>query len=222
MDEIQLEAKKRSIIGKQVKALRRAGLIPAIVYGGGEDPISIELDEKDTSRIITQTSASTLISLKVGRKNHRVLLRDIQYDVITRVPIHVDFLRVEMDTAIRTTVPIEFVGEAPGVKEQGGVLVTGLSELEIEALPADLPDKVTVDLEILTEIDSMVTVADIFVGKNVDVLTESDEVIAHIVYQEVEEIEEEEEEALVEAMMEPELVERGKEEELEEESEEDE
>ena len=217
MEEIQLEAKKRTIEGKQVKALRRAGQIPAIVYGGGEDPISIELDAKETTKIITQTSASTLISLKVGKDDHRVLLRDIQYDVISRMPIHVDFLRVEMDTAIRTTVPIEFIGEAPGVKEQGGVLVTGLSELEIEALPADLPDKVTVDLEVLTEIDSMVTVGDIFVGKGVDVLTESEEVIAHIVYQEVEEIEEEEEEALVEAMMEPELVDRDKEEEFEEE-----
>ena len=217
MEEIQLEAKKRTIVGKQVKALRRAGQIPAIVYGGGEDPISIELDAKETTKIITQTSASTLISLKVGKDDHKVLLRDIQYDVISRMPIHVDFLRVEMDTAIRTTVPIEFIGEAPGVKEQGGVLVTGLSELEIEALPADLPDKVTVDLEVLTEIDSMVTVGDIFVGKGVDVLTESEEVIAHIVYQEVEEIEEEEEEALVEAMMEPELVDRDKEEEFEEE-----
>jgi large subunit ribosomal protein L25 len=217
MEEIQLEAKKRTIVGKQVKALRRAGQIPAIVYGGGEDPISIELDAKETTKIITQTSASTLISLKVGKDDHRVLLRDIQYDVISRMPIHVDFLRVEMDTAIRTTVPIEFIGEAPGVREQGGVLVTGLSELEIEALPADLPDKVTVDLEVLTEIDSMVTVGDIFVGKGVDVLTESEEVIAHIVYQEVEEIEEEEEEALVEAMMEPELVDRDKEEEFEEE-----
>jgi large subunit ribosomal protein L25 len=219
MEEIQLKAKKRTVIGKQVKNLRRAGLIPAIVYGGGEEPINIELDALDTTKVITQTSASTLISLKVGRKNHRVLLRDIQYDVIKRTPIHVDFLRVEMDTAIRTTVPIDFIGEAPGVKELGGVLVTGLIELEIEALPGDLPDKVTVDLEVLEEIDSVITVADIFIGEGVDVLTESEEVVAHIVYQEVEEIEEEEEEALVEAMMEPELVERGKEEEIEEEEE---
>lgn len=217
MDEIQLEAKKRDVLGKQVKALRREGLIPAVVYGGGGDPIAIQLDAKEATKIITQTSASTLISLKIGRKAHQVLLRDIQYDVIMRHPIHVDFLRVEMDTAIRTTVPIEFVGEAPGVKEQGGVLVTGLSELEIEALPADLPDKVTIDLEVLEEIDSMVSVADIFVGQGVEVLTESDEVIAHIVYQEIEEIEEEEVEAVVEAPLEPELVEREKEDEFEEE-----
>jgi large subunit ribosomal protein L25 len=216
MEEIQLQAKKRTIIGKQVKTLRRAGLIPAIVYGGEGNPIPVELDARDTSKILTQTSASTLITLKVGRKNHTVLLRDIQYDVILREPIHVDFLEVAMDETIRTTVPIEFIGEAPGVKEQGGVLVTGLNELEIEALPSDLPDKVSVDLEVLKEIDDMIIVADLSFEKGVEVLTESDEVIAHIVYQEIEEIEEEEVEELVEAVMEPELVDRGREEDEEE------
>ena len=217
MEEIQLEANKRTVIGKQVNTLRREGLIPAIVYGGGGEPIPVELDAKEATKILNETSTSTLITLKVGKEDHRVLLRDIQYDVIRRIPIHVDFLRVEMDIAIRTSVPIDFVGEAPGVKEHGGVLVTGLDELEIEALPADLPDKVTVDLEVLKEIDSMITVADVFVGKGVEVLTEPDEVIAHLVYQEIEEIEEEEIEAVVEASVEPELVERSRHEEFEDE-----
>jgi large subunit ribosomal protein L25 len=217
MEEIQLQANKRTVIGKQVNTLRRDGLIPAIVYGGGGEPIPVELDAKEATKILNETSTSTLITLKVGKDDHRVLLRDIQYDVILRIPIHVDFLRVEMDTAIRTTVPIDFVGEAPGVKEHGGVLVTGLDELEIEALPADLPDKVTVDLEVLKEIDSMITVADVFVGKGVEVLTEPDEVIAHLVYQEIEEIEEEEVEAVVEASVEPELVERSRHDEFEDE-----
>lgn len=217
MEETRLEANKRTVIGKQVNTLRREGLIPAIVYGGGGEPIPVELDAKEATKILNETSTSTLITLKVGKEDHRVLLRDIQYDVIRRIPIHVDFLRVEMDIAIRTSVPIDFVGEAPGVKEHGGVLVTGLDELEIEALPADLPDKVTVDLEVLKEIDSMITVADVFVGKGVEVLTEPDEVIAHLVYQEIEEIEEEEIEAVVEASVEPELVERSRHEEFEDE-----
>jgi large subunit ribosomal protein L25 len=217
MEEIRLQANKRTIIGKRVNTLRQEGLIPAIVYGGEGEPIPIELDAKDAIKILNETSTSTLITLKVGKDDHRVLLRDIQYDVIRRIPIHVDFLRVEMDTAIRTTVPIDFIGEAPGVKELGGVLVTGLDELEIEALPADLPDKVVVDLEVLKEIDSMITVADVFVGKGVEVLTEPEEVIAHIVYQEIEEIEEEEVEAVVETLEEPELVERPRHGEFEEE-----
>jgi large subunit ribosomal protein L25 len=217
MEEIQLQANKRTVLGKQVNTLRREGLIPAIVYGGEGDPIPIELDAKDAIKILNETSTSTLITLKVGKDDHRVLLRDIQYDVIRRIPIHVDFLRVEMDQAIRTTVPIDFVGEAPGVKDQGGVLVIGLDELEIEALPSDLPDKVIVDLEVLKEIDSMITVADLFLGKGIEVLTEPEEVVAHLVYQEIEEIEEEEVEVVVEAAVEPELVERQKHEEFEEE-----
>ena len=216
MDAIQLQAKKRTVIGKQVKVLRREGLIPGIVYGGEGDPIPVELDARETTKILNQTSASTLIALNVDKKNHTVLLRDIQYDVIRREPIHVDFLEVAMDVTIRTTVPIEFVGEAPGVKELGGVLVTGLNEIEIEALPSDLPDKVSIDLTVLTEIDSMITLGDIFIGKGVEVLTASDEVIAHIVYQEIEEIVEEEvDEGLIDTLEEPELVERGKEEEEE-------
>jgi large subunit ribosomal protein L25 len=221
MEEIQLQANKRTIVGKRVNTLRREGLIPAIVYGGEGEAIPVELDAKEAIKVLNETSRSTLITLKVGKDDHRVLLRDIQYDVIKRIPIHVDFLRVEMDTAIRTTVPIDFVGEAPGVREKGGVLVIGLDELEIEALPADLPDKVTVDLEVLEEIDSMITVAEVFVGKGVEVLTEPEEVVAHIVYQEIEEIEEEEEvEAVFEEALEPELVERGRHEEFEEEEEE--
>jgi len=213
MDEVQLQAKKRTIIGKQVKSLRREGLIPGIVYGGEGDPIPVELDGRETTKILTQTSASTLITLKVGRKNHTVLLRDIQYDVIRREPIHVDFLEVAMDVTIRTTVPLEFIGEAPAVSDQGGILVTGLNEIEIEALPSDLPDKVSVDLEPLREIDSIITVGDIFIGEGVEVLSESDEVVAHIVYQEIEEIVEEEVEELVETLMEPELVDQVREEE---------
>jgi large subunit ribosomal protein L25 len=218
MEEILLKATKRTVLGKHVKGLRRAGILPAIMYGGGESSIPVELDAHDATKVLSQTSASTLITLKIGRKNHTVLVRDIQYDVIRRDPIHVDFLKVEMDTAIRTTVPIEFVGEAPGVKELGGILVIGVDEIEVEALPGDLPDKISIDLEVLEEIDSMITVGDVFMGKGVEVLTDSNETIAHIVYQEAEEELEEEVEALVEAPLEPELVERGgKEEELEEE-----
>jgi large subunit ribosomal protein L25 len=209
MEEILLEAKKRSVLGKQVKALRRDGLLPAIIYGGKGTSIPIELDAHSASKILSQTSASTLLTVKIGKQNHMVLVRDIQYDVIRRNPIHVDFLEVEMDTAIRTTVPIDFVGEAPGVKDQGGVLVTGLNEIEIEALPRDLPEKIVIHLELLKEIDSMITVADLDMGEGIEVLTESDEVIAHIVYQEAEEELEEEIEGLVEAPVEPELVERG-------------
>ncbi len=216
MEEIVLNAEKRTVIGKQVKAIRRQGKLPAVMYGGRIGPMPIELDTRTTAKLLAQTSASKLITIKLDEEDHMVLVRDIQYDVIYHTPIHVDFLKVEMDTAIRTFVPIDLVGEAPAVKEFNGVLTHGLMEIEVEALPMDLPDHVDVDLEVLKEIDSVITVGDIYIGKGVKVLTDLDEVIVQIVPQEAEELVVEEAAAVVEILTEPELVERRRKEEAEE------
>lgn len=213
MSELVLHAKQRSVIGRQVKALRREGLLPAVLYGTGIEPIPLELDIPEAKKVLSRLGSSTLVSLKVGRQTHQVLVREIQRDVIRWDMMHVDFLKVAMDEIIRTSVPVELVGEAPAIKELGGVLVTGLAEIEVEALPADLPDRMMVDLEILVEIDDTITVGDLSFGKGVDVLTGLDEVLVHVIYQVEEEIEEEviEEEILEEE--EPEVIERGKREE---------
>jgi large subunit ribosomal protein L25 len=196
--------------GKQVRALRRQGVLPAVLYGAGVEPTPLELSMLEASKILSRAGGSTLIDLSVGRKAHRVLVRDVQRDAITHALLHVDFLRVVMDVAIRTEVPVELVGEAPAVKELGGLLVTGLSHIEVEALPGDLPDRVTVDLESLTGVDDAISVGDLALGDGVKVLTESDELIARVIYQ-AEEVEEEEvEEEVVEVGAEPEVIERGK------------
>ncbi len=221
MEEIKLEAKKRTVVGKKVKVLRREGLLPAIVYGAGIEPLAIELDSHETSKILSLVSGSTLISLKIGNENHTVILRDVQVDVIRRNIVHIDFLKVAMDTAITTEVPVRLVGEAPAVTELGGVLVTGLSEVEIEALPGDLPDRITVDIESLIEINSSIKVGDIFFGKGVTILTDQDELLVRIVPQAIEEevVEEVEEEALVDLSAEPDVIEKGVKDEDEDEAE---
>ena len=142
-------------------------------------------------------------------------------DVIRRNIVHIDFLKVAMDTAITTEVPVRLVGEAPAVTELGGVLVTGLSEVEIEALPGDLPDRITVDIESLIEINSSIKVGDIFFGKGVTILTDPDEVLVRIVPQAIEEevVEEVEEEALVDLSAEPDVIEKGVKDEDEDEAE---
>jgi large subunit ribosomal protein L25 len=212
MDIIKIEASPRTVRGKQVKALRRAGLLPAVMYGVGMEPQMLELPAHETELILQRVSGSTLIDLKVGKKIHKVLVREIQREVISRQPIHVDFLEVAMDVAIRAVVPVELVGEAPAVHELGGVLVAGLNEIEVEALPSNLPDRITVDISGLETFDDSLTVGDLTIGEGVTVLTEADEAIANVVYQAVEEEPEEVEEALEE--FEPELVERaGREEE---------
>jgi large subunit ribosomal protein L25 len=204
-EEIELKSQIRKVVGKQVKALRRDGLLPAVVYGAGIEPTPIQLESLLAEKVLAGVGSSTLIDLYIGDEVHKVLVRDLQRDVIRRTPIHIDFLKVAMDVKITTVVPVELVGHAPAVQELGGVLVTGLSEIEVEALPSDLPDRVTVDLEVLETFDDSITVGDLYLGEGVTVLTDDSEFIANVVYQTMEEIVEEEEELEAE-LAEPELV----------------
>jgi len=121
-----------------------------------------------------------------------------------------------MDIAIRTEVPVVFVGESPAVRDLGGLLVTDLFEIEVESLPAFLPDRITIDLEPLAEINDTITVGDLSFGEGVEAINSPDEVITRVIYQVEEEIEEEEElEEVISVEEEPEVVERGKREEEE-------
>jgi len=211
MDRLELKASLRQVRGKQVSALRRAGRLPAVLYGRGTEALSLELDAQEASRVLARVSASTLLDLHVGQEDHQVLVREIQRHAIRRTIEHVDFLKVAMDVAIRTSVPVELVGEAPAVKTLGGVLVTGVSEIEVEALPADLPGRITVDLTPLAEIDARITVADLFLGKGVKVLTDPAGVIARVIYQVEEKLEEVA--PVTPTEVEPEVIGRGKKEE---------
>ncbi len=212
MEKLVLEAEPREITGKKVKALRRQGKLPAVMYGKGLKPIALQLDAREASKILSRSGAASLLDLKIGKEVHKVLLRDVQRDIIRRHPIHVDFLEVAMDVAIRTEVPVELIGEAPAVSDYGGVLVTGVSEIEVEALPGDLVDRVTVDLSTLTDVGDSITVADLDLGGRVKILTDPSELIARIIFK-AEEVEEEVVEELVPLEAEPEVIERGKKEE---------
>jgi large subunit ribosomal protein L25 len=214
MDDRALSADTRLTRGNQVKAIRRQGIVPAVLYGSGIDGLAIQVDGKELETLLGRVGASSLITLKVEGEEHQVLVRDVQRDVIRRDLLHIDFLKVAMDVKIRTSVPVELINEAPAVKEHGGILVTGVTEIEVEALPGDLPDRIVVDLTPLAEIDDSVTVGELDLGEGVRVLTDLDENVAHVIFQ-AEEVEEEEEEleGLLELGAEPELVDqRGREE----------
>jgi large subunit ribosomal protein L25 len=216
MTDIVINANKRTVTGRQVNALRRQGLLPAVLYGAGIESTPIELDAHEATRALSMVGSSTLVSLTVGKDTHQVLVREIQRDVLRSDLLHVDFLKVAMDETIRTDVPIELVGESPAVRDLGGVLVSGLSEIEVEALPADLPDHLSVDISVLVEMNDNLTVSDLVLPEGVEVLTSGDEFIASVVYQVEEVVEEEEVEELVYEEVEPEVIERGKREEEDE------
>ena len=213
MAAIELKASPRTVVGKQVGALRRKGWVPAILYGAGVEPTPIQLEAREAARALGRASGSTLFDLIVEGETHKVLVREIQRHTIRRELRHVDFLQVAMDQTIRAEVPIELTGEAPAVKTLGGILVTGVSAIEVEALPGDLPDRISVNLSSLEKIDDSISVRQLLVGEGVKVLTNPDEVVAHVVFQAAEVVEEVKE--VVPAEAEPEVISRGKKEEEE-------
>ena len=152
MEKYVLEAKKREIIGKQVKALRREGLLPAVIYGSHIEPMPLTLNTGEVSQTLSVIGANTLITLKIGKEEYLVLVRDLQREVIKRDLLHIDFQAVSLEETITTNVPILVVGESPAVKELNALLVTSMDFLQIEAKAKDLPDAISVDVSGLFEV----------------------------------------------------------------------
>jgi large subunit ribosomal protein L25 len=216
MEKVIIEAEKRDVTGKQVRALRREGKLPAVIYGYGIDPISIVLDSHSASRTLARASSSTLVTIELAGKQYPTLVRERQLDFIRNELIHVDFLAVSMTEKITANVGIQVEGTAPAVTEFSAIIVNSLTELEVECLPSDLPERFVVDVSGLVEIGDGVYVRDVTPPANVEILTDPDEIIVVATAQAAEEVEEEEEEELLEGeeeLEEPEVIGKGKEEE---------
>jgi large subunit ribosomal protein L25 len=218
MDEIVLKANRRTLLGKQVKAMRREGMLPAVIYGHYIEPISIVMDLRDTSKSLAGLAPSALVTVDVEGETHRALVREKQRNKITGILLHVDFLAVSMKEKLRSQVYMEIVGVPPAIKEFSGVLVTGSDEVEVECLPQDLPERLVVDVSGLMKIGDGIYVRDLVVPEGVKILEEPDTMIALITAQAAEEVEEA---PVVEEVVseEPEVIEHGKKEEEGEEEE---
>jgi large subunit ribosomal protein L25 len=151
--------------------------MPGILYGRGIEPTAIEMEAQAATRVLEQASASTLLDLELDGQTHKVLVRELQRHPLRRSLEHVDLMKVALDVTIRTTVPLELTGEATAVKTFGGVLVTGVSEIEVEALPQDLPSHITVDLEPLATMEAHHCRRSV-PGEGVRVLTDPQAVVA--------------------------------------------
>lgn len=181
MTTLELKSKKRTLLGKKVKSLRRGGIIPAVVYGGKEGSIPIELDLKEFSKVFKTAGETTLIKLLVGEKAKNVLIHDIDYDPVFGDVRHVDFYEVKMDEKITTKIPLVFIGDAPAIIDLNGVLVKAMQELEVRALPSDLPRQIEVDISHLKTFDDNILVKDIKLPKNVEMLEHGETSVAAIV-----------------------------------------
>jgi large subunit ribosomal protein L25 len=216
MEEIVLKANRRNVLGKQVKAIRREGKLPAVIYGRHIDPISVELDLRDASRSLTGLAPSTLVTVNIDGETHRTLVREKQRNKLSGMLLHVDFLAVSMTERLRSQVYLEIVGLAPAVRDFDGVLVTGLEEVEVECLPNDLPERITVDISSLDGIGDGVYVRDLMIPEGVKILEDPDSMVVLVTAQAAAE---EEAVAEVEEVVgeEPEVIERTRKEEEEEE-----
>ncbi len=181
MEKIQLKTEQRDTQVRTAKAVYRKGMIPAELYGNKIDNMHLSIDQIEFEKVLRKAGESTVIELQLpdgGMRN--VLVKDVERHYLTTSPIHVDFYEVNMTEKVTATVPIEFTGESHAVKALGGTLVTVLSEVEVECLPADLPHQFDVDISVLNNFEKQILISDLNVSDKVEIKAEPDEVIATV------------------------------------------
>ncbi len=183
-----IKAKKRDL-GIKLDELRKSGEIPAVFYGMGKATTPISASIVEFKKVWRQAGESSAVKVSLPEGDIDVLIHEVQVDPITDEPIHVDFLVIDMKKKIQVNIPLEFVGVSGAVKNGLGNLVKVLHEVEVEALPSDLPHNLVVDISTLETLENQVFVSDIKLPAGVTLITNGEEVVASIVAQ-VEEKEE--------------------------------
>ena len=220
--EATLDAVKREGRGKnEANRLRAAGQIPAVVYGSKKDGkvpegVALSVDPKAVLRILhSDSGANTLINLRVDGTEARVMVKEYQLDPITHQLLHADFYALAMDKAITVTVPIVLKGESRGVKQQGGIVDFVTRDIEVQCLPTDIPENITVDVSELM-LNQSIRLKDLVQGPKWKAITDGETMIVHVVMPKAEESAQAADAAATEAApaaaAEPEVIKKGKEE----------
>ena len=200
--EATLSAAARGTRGKnEARRLRRAGRVPGVVYGGSAlDSIAVAVEPKPLLRILhSESGVNTIVELQIeGGESSQVLVKDLQLDPVTDELLHVDFYRLAMDRAITVTVPVLLTGEAVGVKQQGGLVDFVTREIQIECMPAEIPEHIDVDVQPLS-IGDGVRVRDVAEGATWTAVSEPDTLLVHVTPAKVDASAAEEEEEAAEA-----------------------
>ena len=187
MEKVVLKATKRDVVGKQVKALRREGKLPAVIYGRHTDPVNVNLDAHTAAVALAKLTASSLVTIDVDGTEHLALVREKQRDYIKNKLLHVDFLAVSLTEKLRTKVAVNFIGISLAVKDFNAVLVRNLEELEVECLPADLPEHIDVDISAMKKPGEGIRVREVQVSDKVRLLADPDTMVAVATFAKVEE-----------------------------------
>lgn len=215
MEKVVINAEKRDVVGKKVGSLRRQGLIPGVMYGHNEPPFPITMNAREIERVINNLTSSSIVTVKVDGESHQALIRERQKDYIRNQIIHLDFQILSLKEKIRSKIEVKLVGVAPAVKNFNGIVLQEREFIDVEALPADLPERITVDISGLENIGDLIRVGDLDISDAVTVFDDVNDVIVSISGAMAEEAVEEEVTAA--EGTEPEVVEKGKKESEEEE-----
>lgn len=176
---ITLTAEKRTVFGKKLKKDRSAGRLPVVVYGPKDPSENYFVETAVFKKVYRQAGESSVITFDTGKEKKDVLIHEVTFQPSTGEPVHADFYAIEKGKKINVNVPLVFEGEA-GALKLGGIVVKVLHEVEVEAMPANLPHELIVDLTKLETLESQIMVSDLPVPAGVEILTSPEEVVASI------------------------------------------
>lgn len=180
MQDIKLPAQKRDILGKKIKNLRKQGLVPANVYGKKTESIALSIKREDFDKVFDEAGETGVVKLTIeGEKEERpILIQNVQIHPLSEEPLHADLRQIVLTEKVKAMIPVEVTGEAPAVEQRLGILIQTVSELEVEALPMDLPEHFVVDVSKLANVGDEVTIKDLSYDKSkVEVLIEDKEAV---------------------------------------------
>lgn len=180
MKRPKLTVEKRKILGKKVKKLRREGTLPANIYGKDIKSLAVQLPQKEFEKVFKEVGETGLVDVQLNGELKPSLIHNVQMDYLHSVPLHADFFQVNLKEKVKTMVPIKILGEARAVSDKLGLLLQPLSEVEVEALPGDLPEYIEVNVEPLAAVNDQMAVSDIKAPTGVSILTDPSQVVVKI------------------------------------------
>ncbi len=181
MEKIKITAQAREKAGVrgELSKIRAQKMIPAVIYGAGEEPVSITFSQKDLATI-QKAGSNTLVEIDLGKKKEPAIIKEVQYHVVTDTPIHVDFQRVSMNKAIETLVPVVLVGESAAVKVHGGIVDHAVREVRVKCLPGDIPHHIEADITELS-LEKHICISDLKAPKGVEFVDDPSIMLVHVI-----------------------------------------
>lgn len=181
MEQINLKATTRDLLGKKVKILRAKGEIPAVLYGRKFQSLPILIDKKEFQKVAEKAGEATLINLEIPQKEPvKVLIRDIQKDPVQDTITHIDLYKVDMTQEIQTEIPLAFVGASPAVEELEGNLISNKDTIEVECLPDKLVPEIKVDISVLKTFDDFLHIKDLKIPEGIKILDDIDDIVVQV------------------------------------------